>query len=139
MIEIIQFGEPGITRWVENLTQEIENNPAEFISVARITDGGKNYSFAALFKDKCMIGKYSVLLHEWGTNDGTSGEGGSGFIRMNKFLEDNQIEVVDIELERKDAKKIGYTTASKLTYITDWNKRKSIWDKYLRKLISSLL
>jgi len=117
MLEIINFGESGITRWIDDIIEEIKNNPNEFISVARITDGDRNYSIAAVFKDKCTIGKYSVLLHEWGTNDGMSGEGGNGFTRMNKFFEDSKLHVVDIELEPKDAKKIGYTTANKFTYI----------------------
>ncbi len=85
MLEIINFGEPGITRWIDNLIEEIKNNP-------------------------------------------------NGFTRMNKFFEDSKLDVVDIELEPKDAKKIGYTTANKFTYISEWEKRKPIWAKYLAEL-----
>jgi len=134
MIEIIKFGETGVTDWVHKLIKEIENNPNEFISVGRITDGDNNYSFAGLFKDKCTIGKYSALLHEWGTNDDKSGEGGRGFIKMNTFLEEKNIEVLDIELSDSDAKKIGYTTTTRFSYLSDWNKRAKIWQKYINKL-----
>jgi len=134
MIEIIKFGETGITNWVHKLMKEIEANPNEFISVGRITDGEDNYSFVALFKDKCTIGKYSALLHEWGTNDAKSGEGGRGFIKMNTFLEEHNINVLDIELNSNDAKKIGYSTATRFARLDDWNDRVKVWQKYMNKL-----
>lgn len=136
MIEILKYGEQGITRWIDNLIKEITENPKEFISIARVHDGDKNYSFIALFKNKCTIGKYTALIHEWGTNDGMSGEGGRGFIRMNDFLSDNNIEAIDLELDAKDAKQIGYMSKSS---IQDWEKRKEIWKRYVDKLSYQLL
>ena len=138
MIEVIKFGEYGITRWVDDLMKTIKENPKEFISVGRITDGDDNYSFVALFKNKCIIGKYSALLHEWGTNDDKSGEGGRGFIKMNKFLEDNNIEVRDIEINKEDAKKIGYTTATRFSRLDEWEDRVKIWQKYISELAYTL-
>ena len=134
MIEIIKFGETAITHWVNQLMKEIEDNPNEFISVGRITDGDDNYSFVGLFKDKCTIGKYSALLHEWGTNDAKSGEGGRGFIKMNIFLEEKNINVLDMELSDIDAKKIGYTTATRFSRLDDWNDRVKVWQKYINRL-----
>lgn len=134
MIEIIKFGETGITNWVHKLMKTIEENPTEFISVGRVTDGDDNYSFVALFKDKCTIGKYSALLHEWGTNDDKSGEGGRGFIKMNKFLEEKNINVLDIELNSEDAKKIGYTTATRFARLNEWGDRVKVWQKYINRL-----
>ncbi|QIR74841.1 hypothetical protein FA592_00830 [Sulfurospirillum diekertiae] len=136
MIEILKYGEQGITRWIDNLIKEITENPKEFISIARVHDGDKNYSFIALFKNKCTIGKYTALIHEWGTNDGMSGEGGRGFIRMNDFLSDNNIEAIDLELDAKDAKQIGYMSKGS---IQDWEKRKEIWKRYVDKLSYQLL
>jgi len=136
MIEILKYGEQGITRWVDNLIKEITENPKEFITIARVNDGDKNYSFIALFKNKCAIGKYTALIHEWGTNDGMSGEGGRGFIRMNDFLSDKNIEAIDLELDAKDAKQIGYMSKDS---IQDWEKRKEIWKRYVDKLSYQLL
>ena len=99
--------------------------------MARVNDGDKNYSFIALFKNKCEIGKYTALIHEWGTNDGMSGEGGRGFIRMNDFLSKKGIEALDLELNTKDAKLIGYMSSNS---IQDWEKRKEIWSYYVDKL-----
>ena len=136
MIEILEYGDYAITKWIDNLIKEIVENPKEFISIARVHDGDKNYSFIALFKNKCTIGKYTALIHEWGTNDGMSGEGGDGFIRMNDFLSDKGIEAIDLELSTKDAKQIGYM--SKKT-IDDWEKRNKVWKRYVDELKYSIL
>ena len=127
MIEIIQIGTRGITRYIDELIKYIQENPNDFISLARVNDTNKNYSFIALFKDKCTIGKFSVLIHEWGTNDGVSGVGGAGFRRMNDFIEKNNIEVHNITLDKEDIKKIGYMQPKS---IQNWNERKIIWAKY---------
>ena len=131
MIEIIQIGTSGITRYVDILIEYIKNNPSEFVSIARIDDTNKNYSFMALFKDKCTIGKFSALIQEWGTNDGMSGEGGAGFKRMNKFIDENKLNVYNITLSKEDVKKIGYMQPKS---IQNWNERKAIWTKYAETL-----
>ncbi|WP_324170994.1 hypothetical protein [Sulfurimonas sp.] len=130
MIEIIEYGEEGITSWVNNLLNEIVKNPNEFIAMAKVNDGHDNYSLIVLFKNKCTIGKYTALIHEWGTNDGLSGEAGRGFIKINDFIEEKNIEDIEIELSEEDSKKIGYQ--SKKAF--DWEKRKDIWKKYLSEL-----
>jgi hypothetical protein len=132
MIEILEFGEHSITRWVDKLIKEIENHE-EFIAIAKVNDSNNYYTFIALFKNKCVIGKYTALVYEWGTNDGMSGEGGRGFIRMNDFLLNQGIEAIELELSSKDTKKIGRT--SKL----EWEKRKVIWKQYLDELKQRIL
>ena len=127
MIEMIKVGETGVTRYVDTLMKHIEENTNEFVSIGRIDDRDKNYSFIVLFKDKSTIGKFSALVHEWGTNDGMSGEGGSGFRRMNKFIEENNIPVYDLTLDQKDIDKIGYFGDD---WIQDWDERKKAWLKY---------
>jgi len=139
MIDEIVYLGCGITSHIDTIMKHIKENPNEIIGVGRVHDGGDSYSFIALFKDKCTIGKKSVVMEEWGTNDGISGEGGRGYIRMNKFLEDNEIEVEDLELTRDDAKKIGYiNTRSMISYIKDWEDRKKIWKKYITELNYSI-
>ncbi len=128
MAEIVIVGERGITSSIDKLIALIKENPKEFISVARINDGDRNYSFIALFKDKCTIGKYTACLQEYGTNDGMSGEGGGGFIRINKFIEENNISVEDLELRKDDAKKIGYQGRGTLS---DRDDRDKVWSKYV--------
>ncbi len=132
MIEILHVGEYGVTRSIDKLMQLIKENPNELINVARVNDGKKNYSFIALFKDKCTIGKYSACLQEWGTNDGMSGEGGSGFVRMNKFLEENNVRTKDMELHSHDADRIGYGGSDSVEH---GKERDTIWVKYARKLL----
>jgi hypothetical protein len=130
-MEIVIIGEYGITSSIDELITLIKDNPKEFISIARINDGERNYSYGALFKDKCTIGKKTVCLQEYGTNDGMSGEGGRGFIRMNKFLNENDIFIYDYELSKEDAKKIGYESRHALS---DRNERNKIWSKYMQKM-----
>ena len=132
MIDIIKIGRTGITKDIDILIKYIEENSNEIISVARINDNDDNYSFIALFKDKCTIGKYSALINEWGTNDGMSGEGGSGYIRMNNFLNKNHIKVFNMNLSNTDAKKIGYGFNKELT---EWNDIVLIWKSYTYKLL----
>jgi len=132
MVNIIKVGETGITRNIEKIINYIEENPKEFLAVARVDDGRENYSFIALFKDRCTVGKYSALLHEWGTNDGMSGEGERGFFKMNEFLSKNNHKLLDMELTSKDASKIGYMEVYPFRH---WEERLPIWKKYVQKLI----
>ena len=136
---MIKVGETGVTRYVDTLIEYIEENPNEFIGIARINDGDKNYTFIALFKDKCTIGKFSALVHEWGTNDGMSGEGGKGFVRMNSYIDKKNVEVEDYTLSEEDAKKIGYKTSSRFSRVTEWDQRKKIWQKYADMLKNYLV
>jgi hypothetical protein len=124
----------GVTSNVDKLMRLIKENPEEFGVVGRLHDGDRNYSFIALFKDKCVVGKLNAVLEEWGTNDGVSGEGGSGFERMNRFIKENGIDVMDITLDTNDAKKIGYTTSSRFSYLSEWEDRAKIWQKYIEML-----
>jgi hypothetical protein len=131
MIEVIKVGETGITRHVETLMTYINENPNEFVSVGRVDDRDNNYSFIALFRDKHTVGKFSALVHEWGTNDGMSGEGGSGFRRMNQFIEENNLPAYNMTLDSQDIAKIGYFGND---WIENWDDRKEVWNKYANML-----
>lgn len=130
VLEIISFGQLGVSRHVEELEKEIENHKEFFLGVVRISDGNDNYSFAAVFKDKCVVGKYSALIHEWGTNDGKSGVGGSYFRSFNRFLNEHNYAIVDAMLSNEDSEKIGYMKSSE-NRLFDWEDRVKIWQKYL--------
>ena len=133
MIEIIKIGSTGITKYVNDLITHIKENTTEFVSIAKVNDGDKNYSFIVLFKDKCVVGKYGALLHEWGTNDGMSGEGGSGFRLMNDFIKENSLKSFTLELSDRDAAAIGYMRKDTLT---DEDERMKVWQGYANELLA---
>lgn len=131
MINIIPTSKKGITSGVDTIIKLIQDNPNELINVGRVNDGDDNYSFIALFLEKGTIGQYVAFLQKWGTNDGVSGEGEGGFIRMNVFLSEKKIDVVDFQLSNQDYKKIGYLKSS----VTDLEERFTIWQKYIHEMI----
>jgi hypothetical protein len=131
MINIIPTSKKGITSGVDTIIKLIQDNPNELINVGRVNDGDDNYSFIALFLEKGTIAQYVAFLQEWGTNDGVSGEGEGGFIRMNVFLSEKKIDVIDFQLSNQDYKKIGYLKSS----VTDLEERFTIWQKYIYEMI----
>ena len=131
MITIIPTSERGVTGGIDAMMKRIQDHPKELINVGRVNDGDDNYSFIALFLEKGTIGQYVALLQEWGTNDEKSAEAGAGFIRMNVFLSEEEIEVVDFQLSEQDYQKIGYLKGS----VTDMEERFAIWQKYLYEMI----
>ena len=131
MINIIPTSEIGNTSGIDSIIKRIQNHPNELINVGRVNDGDDNYSFIALFLEKGTIGQYVAFLQEWGTNDAKSVEGEGGFIRMNVFLSDKKIDVVDFQLSSQDYKQIGYLKGS----VTDLEERFKIWQKYIYEMI----
>ena len=131
MIKIIPTSEPGVTGGVDALMKLMKEHPHELINVGRVNDGDDNYAFIALFLEKGTIGHYVAFLQEWGSNDEKSAEGEGAFIRMNVFLSDHKIEVIDFELSDQDYGTIGYLKGS----VTDREARFAIWQKYLYEMI----
>lgn len=131
MINIIPTSEIGVTRGVDTMMKLIKDNPHELINVGRVNDGDDNYAFIALFLEKGTIGQYVAFLQEWGANDEKSAEGEGGFIRMNVFLSENGIDVIDFQLSNQDYKKIGYLKGS----VTELEERFGIWQKYIYEMI----
>lgn len=131
MIQIIPTSETGVTSGVDALIERMKDHPGELINVGRVNDGDDNYAFIALFLEKGTIGQYVAFLQEWGTNDEKSSEGEGGFIRMNVFLFDHKIDVVDFQLSDQDYEKIGYLKGS----VTEPEERFAIWQKYIYEMI----
>jgi hypothetical protein len=131
MIKIIPTSETGATGGIDALIKLIGEHPHELINVGRVNDGDDNYSFIALFLEKGTIGHYVAFLQEWGTDDEKSPEGEGGFIRMNVFLSDKKIEVIDFQLSDQDYETIGYLKGT----VTDREERFAIWQKYLYEMI----
>ena len=127
MIQILPASDYGITCGIDKLIKLIQDNPDELVKVARVHDGDNNYSFIALFLEKGTIGQYVAFLQEWETNDGMSGEGGRGFIRMNQFLEDNNIAPEEILLDKSENKKLGHGGK----YIENIAERYAAWQHYV--------
>ena len=131
MINIIPTSEAGSTGGIDAMMKLIRDHPKELVNVGRVNDGDDNYSFIALFLEKGTIGQYVAFLQEWGTDDEKSAEGEGGFIRMNVFLSEEEIEVVDFQLSEQDCQKIGYLKGS----VTERAERFAIWQKYLYEMI----
>ena len=107
MIDVYPVGKIGITRGIDYLIKLVEEHQEQVVSVGKIHDGNDNYSYMALFREKGTIGKFVAFVHEWGVNDGQSGEGGGGFIRINKFLESNKVETMMITLVKDELKELN--------------------------------
>ncbi len=106
MIDVYPIGKNGITRGVDYLIKLLQEHQQQIVSVGKIHDGDDNYSYIALFREKGTIGQFVAFVHEWGVNDGRSGEGGQGFIRMNEFLESNKIETMMFTLAKDELKEL---------------------------------
>jgi hypothetical protein len=132
MIEVISVGERGVSRSLNKLQELITRNIDALELVAKIDDHKSNYSFMAIFHDRCTVGKYSACIQEWGSNDGKSGVGGSYFVSMNKFLDENNLPIKSISLFDHDVKAIGYETREALGS----EDRMKIWAKYAQHLLS---
>lgn len=128
MIELIEIGSIGITHYIDDLIELIKENRQYFITMGKIDDGDKNYSFVAIFNSKSTVGKYSAVISQWSCNDGMSGEGGRGFERMVKFINDNNLSFYESKLSVNDRKKIGYQQVGSLN---DWEERRKIWVSYI--------
>lgn len=122
MIEVYPIGKSGITRGIDYLIELIEEHKEQVISVGKIHDGNDNYSFMVLFREKGTIGQFVAFVHEWGVNDGRSGEGGRGFVRMNEFLEKNKIYTMKITLSKDELKNV-YDEIDIEKRMTYWKKQ----------------
>lgn len=120
-----------MTSGVDALIKRMKDYPGELINVGRVNDGDDNHSFIALFLEKGTIGQYVAFLQEWGSDDEKSAEGEGAFIRMDVFLSDHKIDVVDFQLSDQDYETIGYLKGS----VTDREERFAIWQKYLYEMI----
>lgn len=107
MIEVYPIGESGITSGIDHLIKLIEEHKEQVVSVGKIHDGDDNYSYMALFRERGTIGQFVAFVHEWGVNDGRSGEGGRGFIRINEFLYNNSIDTKKLTLSKAEFKELN--------------------------------
>lgn len=128
---IKKFGGWGVTSWINDLIKKVETNNDRLIGIGRVNDGSDNYTFIALFSES-ISDDLLALIHEWGTNDDKSGEGGRGFIKMNNFLKERNYKVIDLVLSKEDCEQIGYFNNNR--FLSNWNDRAKIWEKYVNKI-----
>lgn len=133
-MQVIKFGEWGVTNWIDKLIKKIETNSDNLIGIGKINDGDKNYTFVAVFNEP-ISDDLVALVHEWGTNDDKSGGGGFGFIKMNNFLYEKNYKVIDLILSKEDCEQIGYF--NNYRFLSNWSDRAKIWEKYVNKIKNS--
>jgi len=88
----------GVTRGIDTLISIIKENREVLFNVLAVNDRDDNYTFIAVFREKGTIGQFVSFVQEYGTNDGRSGEGGGGYIRMMNCLKEQNIDAVSYEL-----------------------------------------
>lgn len=81
-----------------------------WFTVLAVNDREDNYTFIAVFREKGTIGQFVSFVQEYGTNDGKSGGGGGGYIRMMNCLKEQNINAVTYELSNQEIDCFAYMT-----------------------------
>lgn len=133
MHTIHKVGQMGVTQSIDTLISIIKENRESLFNVLAVNDGDDNYTFIAVFREKGTVGQFVSFVQEYGTNDGRSGEGGSGFTRMMKCLKQQNISNVLYELSDNEKKSFAFVSI----FSIDEKVRLEFWEKLVENEIIS--